>query len=281
MQKDSITLHAGKFDVESDQWESVDSSVRDFDRNELVLATINIWFGAHFAEQRYDAIIRLLKTHQPDFIALQEVILESLWAFLAHPWVQNNYYISDTNGMTLGDYGVVLLSRFPPKTIRLVHLPSFMDRNLLLMETTLNGATLQVGTVHLESMKRSAKMRGLQLEYIFDYLEGAANVVLMGDFNFCASWQEENDRIDLAYHDIWSHLRGDEPGYTEDTTINKMRYQLTGKHKHVRFDRILLKGSSWKPSWIELIGTEPISSDYPNVFPSDHFGLVCHITKTA
>jgi tyrosyl-DNA phosphodiesterase 2 len=105
----------------------------------------------------------------------------------------------------------------------------------------------------------------------------------MGDFNFCASWSEENDRIDPAYQDVWNLLRGDEPGYTENTSINRMRYLVKGKHKHVRFDRILLKSSApdsgWVASSIELLGTEPVSPEHQDVFPSDHFGLLCRISR--
>ena len=70
-------------------------------------------------------------------------------------------------------------------------LPSFMDRHLLLMEICINGSPLQVGTVHLESMKSSAAMRSRQLSTIFSTLKESPNVVIMGDFNFCASWPEE------------------------------------------------------------------------------------------
>ena len=54
-------------------------------------------------------------------------------------------------------------------------------------------------------------------------------------------------------------LRPREDGFTEDTTINLMRYDSKNKQRHVRFDRVLLKGDGWTPTEIELLGTEPIS----------------------
>jgi hypothetical protein len=36
----------------------------------------------------------------------------------------------------------------------------------------------------------------------------------------------------------------------------------------------------WQPKSIELLGTTPISPDYPNIFPSDHFGLVGRLEWT-
>lgn len=276
---DSRLLPTGVFEALSGSWQYCNPTPASIDRDSLTLATFNIWFGDHFADQRYDAIVRLLEVHEPDFIGLQEVTPSSLPSFLEHPWIRKYYYASDIDGSTLGDYGVLLLSRLPPAATKLVYLPSLMDRDLLLMETRVNGVTLHVGTVHLESRKSSANMRGHQLRTIFKTLRDVANVVIMGDFNFCASWEEENDRIDPAYHDLWELLRGDEPGYTEDTAINRMRYLIKGKHKQVRFDRILLKSVAWQAASIDLLGTEPISPDEPDVFPSDHFGLVCRISK--
>ena len=52
-----------------------------------------------------------------------------------------------------------------------------------------------------------------------------------------------------------------------------MRFDSKNKHRQVRFDRVLLKGSAWAAADIGLIGTEPIAADLPRVFPSDHFGV--------
>ncbi len=160
-----------------------------------------------------------------------------------------------------------------------------MGRHLLVWETSVNGVPLHIATVHLESRKSSAEIRGEQLAVIFDSLHSVPNAVIMGDFNFCASWTEENYRIDPVYRDVWKVLRPDEPGYTEDTAINQMLYISKGKHKQVRFDRVLLKrsiqgisGPWWTEKSIDLLGTDPISEDMPEVIPSDHFGLLCRIS---
>jgi hypothetical protein len=85
----------------------------------------------------------------------------------------------------------------------------------------------------------------------------------------------ENSRIAAPYCDVWPALRPAEDGYTEDTSINLMRYDMKDKHRHVRFDRILLKSRQWTAARIELIGTSPIDPELPRVFPSDHFGVEC------
>jgi hypothetical protein len=90
---------------------------------------------------------------------------------------------------------------------------------------------------------------------------------------------DENHWIAAPYCDVWPALRPDEDGFTEDTSINLMRYDMKDKHRHVRFDRVLLKGRSWAASEIELLGKAPISAELPRVFPSDHFGVECRLTR--
>ena len=77
----------------------------------------------------------------------------------------------------------------------------------------------------------------------------------------------ENPRIAEPYRDLWPALRPHDDGFTEDTSINLMRLDSKNKHRQVRFDRVLLKGGGWAATNIELLGTQPISSALPRVFP--------------
>ena len=83
--------------------------------------------------------------------------------------------------------------------------------------------------------------------------------------------------ITEPYVDLWPALRPSDDGFTEDTSINLMRYDSKNKHRHVRFDRVLLRGDGWDATGIDLLGTEPISPSLPRVFPSDHFGVRCRL----
>ena len=65
---------------------------------------------------------------------------------------------------------------------------------------------------------------------------------MLGDFNMRDT---ENVRIRAPFADVWPQLRPGEDGFTEDTSINLMRYDMKDKHRHVRFDRVLLKGDQW------------------------------------
>jgi tyrosyl-DNA phosphodiesterase 2 len=249
----------------------------------LTCVTWNIWFGRHYFHERGTAILRLLREADADVIALQEVTPAFLRRLLEEPWCRERYALSDAQGTTFTSYGVVMLSRLTPHRLTLHPLPSGLDRKLLVATLLLNGQATTAATVHLESMSISAAERGHQLAIIFPILASAGHALLMGDFNFCASWPEENGRLDPTYRDVWQAVHGEAPGYTEDTDVNRMRLAVQGKRKRVRFDRMLVRSGDpgWQPRSIRLLGTEPIAPDHPNVFPSDHFGLVAKLAWQA
>jgi tyrosyl-DNA phosphodiesterase 2 len=265
-----------KFNKATGAWEEGRNAQAGL-RASLTVVTFNVWFANYYFYTRCDALLEIVRDCDADVIGLQEVTPEFLQWLLGKQWVRDHYYLSDISGRTVDPYGVLLLSRFPVRSFLLHNLPSFMDRNLLVAELEVNEQTFQIGTVHLESMKEFAFMHKLQLETIFPLLKKSDHAILMGDFNFCATWEEKKALIDSRYQDMWSALRADEPGYTEDTDINLMRWLIKNKRKHVRFDRLLLGSPSWQPKSIRLLGTKPVSPEHPDIFPSDHFGLVATI----
>ena len=88
-----------------------------------------------------------------------------------------------------------------------------------------------------------------QLALIYPILRRAENALLVGDFNFCSSWDDEEESIEPDFRDLWPLLRGDDPGYTQDTDVNVMRRHVEREIKQVRFDCILYRGSgaAWRP----------------------------------
>ena len=66
------------------------------------------------------------------------------------------------------------------------------------------------------------------------------------------------------------------------TNDGALAQQLTHPRYGVpKTDRVLVKGTRWRAATIELLGTRPISADLPRVFPSDHFGVACHLDLCA
>jgi len=262
-----------RFDPTTGAWVDADDA-RAIDRDELTVATFNIWFDAYHAEQRYRAIADLLCERRPDVIVLQEVTPVALEIFLEQPWIRDEYLSMSAVGGHAGNYGMLTLSRVPIARATHSQLPTRQTRGFLEAELAIDGARQTVCCVHLDSGKSSARLRGWQLRRIFRALKPVENAVILGDFNMRDA---ENDRITAPFCDVWPALRPDDAGYTEDTSINLMRFDARNKKRHVRFDRVLLKGTRWRAASIELLGTAPISPELPRVFPSDHFGVQCRL----
>jgi tyrosyl-DNA phosphodiesterase 2 len=270
-----------RFDHGAGRWVEDDSGPSDVEADRITLATFNIWFSSFHRRERLEALLGEVRKHEADFIGLQEVMPETLDSLLRVDWIREGYRLSDASGDTVNPYGSVLLSRFPVGAIVVHHLPSLMGRKLIVGQLGIGGEEVQVATVHLESTRPEAEARGDQLAMIQPILRRDAHAVLMGDFNFCATWEEENCRIGRDFVDLWSVLRPDDPGWTEDGISNPMGRRARDPDRRVRFDRILLRSSEgrWRGASMELLGTKPIDPGRPDVFPSDHFGLVAKIVR--
>lgn len=263
------------FDAGAGRWIDAAAGGR-VESDVLSVSTYNIWFDSKSAASRYRHIAGLLATDPPDGMVFQEVTPEALGIFLGQQWIRDDYRAAAVVGGDVGNYGMLLLSRWPVQRVTYTRLPTRADRGVLRADLRTNEGTTAVCSVHLDSGKRSRWIRGWQLRALFRSLRDVENAVVMGDFNMR---DDEDGRIGMPYRDVWPKLRPDEPGYTEDTSINLMRYDMKNKHRHVRFDRVLLKGRGWVPEDIELLGTEPISEEQPRIFPSDHFGVRCRIRR--
>ena len=269
------TVPVGRYDAASGRWTDTEAAGQ-VDRDALTLSTYNIWFDSKHAEQRYIAIADLLSTRTPDIMVFQEITQAALDVFLAQQWIRDGYARAAVVGGDAGDYGMLMLSRLPISRVTYTRLPTRQSRGFLQAELELTGTRTVVCCVHLDCGKSSSRLRGWQLRRVFRALKTTEDAVVLGDFNMR---DDENSRIAAPYCDVWAALRPEEDGFTEDTSINLMRYDMKDRHRHVRFDRVLIKGRRWAASDIELLGTEPIAADLPRVFPSDHFGVECRLTS--
>jgi tyrosyl-DNA phosphodiesterase 2 len=266
-------VRVGSFDVASKRWVAGGGAV-PVSRDELVVATFNVWFGDFHAEERFRAIADVLSRKMPDVMVFQEVTPTALEVFLAQPWIRVRYRVAEVTGGDLGNYGMLMLSRLPISDVTYTPLPTNLARGFMTAELGTGGPSLTVVALHLESGKAAAGLRSRQLGRVFRTLRRTENAVVLGDFNMRDS---EDGRIGEPYRDLWPVLRPHDDGFTEDTTVNLMRLDSKNKQRHVRFDRVLLKGGGWTATDIELLGTDPISPALPRVFPSDHFGVLCRL----
>ena len=271
----------GEKDSKRGYWVPQHWQANSISLSELKIMTYNIYFGTYYLEERLKALLAILRQSDADIIALQEVTEFSLNKILCEKWIGDSYFLSNFKGDSVKPYGLLVLSRIAFRNVSFLKLSSRQGRHLLICVFNINGVEIILATVHLESRHTSAKTRGDQMRLIFTALYNHPHVILTGDFNFCASWKEENQRIPREYKDIWQELMPGDPGYTEDSNINLMLMQLKGRPKMVRFDRILYKSNPqlWSPVSIERLGKEPLL-EHPSVFPSDHFGLKATFRST-
>ena len=256
-----------EFSAQAGRWRV--SQPRHVEPVSLSVVTQNVWFEPVHETVRAKALVELLADHEADVICLQEVTPQCLTAIQDAEWVRDEALLAVSSSV-YGGYGCVVLSRVPVSRAWELELHSIMARSLLVVE--LGG--FAIGTVHLESTRALAGTRTAQLEAIFEVLRPFESVVLTGDFNFDPEDPEEAS-LDPSFVDVWPCLRSD-PGYTEDTSRNTMRLKRTGRNKHVRYDRILLRSRTWKPRRIELFADAPIGND---VFVSDHFGVAASFER--
>ncbi len=152
----------------------------------LTVMTWNIWFDKTNRSQRTETLLNEVRSYDPDIVALQEVVPESMEIIIAkmHP----TYYIIgiNPNGFPAG-YDTLILSKFPPIQWDRYNLPNTkMGRNLLLTTLQTPSRQITVGTFHLESVffpkiKAAEELKESQLKYI--YAISPMNSILMGDTN--------------------------------------------------------------------------------------------------
>lgn len=272
-------LAVSRFDPAAGSWIETDGGANGMAMAAFTAATFNTWFQGPDHELRHGGLLRCLQEADADVIVLQETTVMLAERLLAAPWVRAAYSCARApfRADAVPSHGLMLLSRIPVHKALLHPLRTHMGRNLLTAQALLNGAAFTFATVHLESMRSNADVRGEQLAQVFDVLRDAPYALLAGDFNFCSSWTAENARLEPGYDDAWAVLRPGEPGYTQDTDRNPMLALAKRERKQVRLDRILVRGRGKAGHWtvrdVRLLGTEPVSAAHGKIFPSDHFGL--------
>ncbi len=150
----------------------------------LTVMTWNMWFDKTNRAQRAEILLNEVRSYDPDIVALQEVVQESLNIIIAkmHP----TYYIIGMISSEIG-YDSIILSKFPPIEWDRYYLPKTkMGRNLLLATLQTPTRQITVGTFHLESVflpktKMAEDLKESQLKYI--YAISPLNSILMGDTN--------------------------------------------------------------------------------------------------
>ncbi len=236
----------------------------------MTVVTYNILGDGFEKEKRWPALLKILSESMADIIALQEVVPAFLALLAKEDWAKG-YVVAKVDGNTGGQY---ILSRWAVTKSKLHVLSGRQRRTALLAHVeTSKGESLAVATMHMESPLEAGKTRANQLDGIFGALKGGTEAIALGDFNFGDGEQPDTGRLDPAYTDVWTALKGRAPGLTYDLELNPLADAGKFKgEKSRRIDRILVRSATWKATEIRIIGAAPLADD-PKLFPSDHYGL--------
>lgn len=261
------------------------------------LLTYNVWGAPQDSsnpyfqfDKRSEAILTMIAELSPDVICLQEVSVEWANAILENDYIRATYFSTDGDIERIKSlYGLsqITLSKFPIVSIGVYGLPGYEMSTMLNTHIQLGHSEesiVSVSNIHLHSSKEYTPFRIAQLKIVQGLLESerAENKIIAGDFNFGdgENWTE-NNHIKPTYEDCWLKLFSTAPGYTEDTTVNTMRYKMKGKSKQERFDKVLsAKDNTFECTSMELVGTESIEGT-DEIWPSDHFGILSHFAKAS
>lgn len=264
----------------------------------MKICQYNIYFGHHPGVKMYDRINDVCKCilkQNPDVICLQEVLYEAhelIFTALSetYPFVYPNM---SGDAYQIKSYDTMIFSRYPitkPKTYPFLSYTT-MGRDLkLVVVTDKDSNEYYICTSHFESEFRDGCAKKIyQYESCSDilrqlYEKTKIPIFLCADTNVCSISEH-------SFHEAFSYVKGWRDAWiengsskTEETTFDpntnpllKIRYigmDNSAKQRFVsRLDRILHM-SDLHTIDFKMFGTE---SDQ---ILSDHYGIVCTVTKT-
>ena len=306
----SMTSTAATIKVAKGQHKSNAGNGVSFAAKSIKVLTYNVWFDSFAFSSRMQFIIDKTLELQPDVCCFQEVLPAFVTRLQNHPKLNEIYVMSP---FAISGYGTMTLARreLSPRFYS-IEFPTRMGRSLLKTVCVVNGVDIAIGNVHLESMA-SEQLRRQQLTICQKFLKKYTSAILVGDFNFCsernfhthnsAKTPLENDvlqQVMPSYVDVWPFLHDMSPegerdlGYTFDSEVNHM----ISHPERMRYDRVMARcgagrqgggrgGASGEsevmvPSEIVRLGVQPLEASssmsqtqaQPQVWPSDHFGLL-------
>jgi exonuclease III len=293
--------------------------------------TYNIWGLAHKAENRHLFDLRLpllaktLLDADADLCFLQEMssyAFERLYPLLRHtyPYASEVPYPAEGSTPVAGrnrQVEVYCFSKMKPRRLRVFGIDGVLGYKDSFMIAEFPNLVVfnlynQAGSRHSPGQEHKwlhySRCRYDILNTIHDIIRTSyadSNIILCGDFNFdldgtLEEWPEKEmlDRMGLI--DTFRITNPDDPGLTEDTDLNFMRWNQKLIKKKFRYDGIFASRGPWRTKKSELIGTKfkmlnadesewfitkmSIGSDPTKLItdidglipinPSDHFGVL-------
>lgn len=277
---------------------------------------------------RMEKIVGVIEKEQPDVIVFQEMSYESLGMIKSFMrkngllkvfagYGENFSKFSPDNFLkgVNRDLDIYVFSKYVPKFITQYSQPGNLGYTnpitiISFDEMYVLGCHLQAGSKYSHGQKKVwkeyARCRSEQLIGIGDIIKKECSdrtVILCGDFNMNLDgnedeWPEVKKLNELKLIDSWRVIypkTDKSQGFTEDTKINHMRWNMKFIEKQFRYDGILFNDTKLTPIKTSLVGTESVEMNNDmfvefmrvlgnksiiektrsNTYhPSDHFGVM-------
>jgi exonuclease III len=300
-----------------------------FDNNVLLfplmfsIMTYNIWglppkndFILKLMKIRINLIADIIIKNSPDIICFQEVsliplhILKKRLSFIYKYQYETDYFFDETLKRNR-EVETIIFSKYPVSNYQVYGLDGNLRYNNSLIRAEFNNFVLynvylQAGSKHSPGQEHYwfhyTRCRMDQIKRIKELIDKDTKpVIICGDFNFHLDggdeWLEYNEIKDY-FKDSWKEIRKND-GFTENTDINSMRWNIKFQEKKVRYDGVLYKGNELQPLFSKIVGKKsvPLNKEMTklfiknfvtdehkkikynnkktiNIFPSDHFGVI-------
>ena len=212
---------------------------------------------------------------QPDILCFQEMSKLFLEMFyvdeikLIYPYIYE-YPIFEEDKK---DIDCCFISKYPPRKVIMQNLTGVLDypNTLQIIEfenVIIFNCYLQAGSKFSQGQETKALHYSRCRSQYFDYIKKLISkytgkaIILLGDLNFDLNfdimgteldWAESKQFLNMGLFDSWRTINGYNPGLTENTTLNSMRWNSKLLNKHFRYDAILYN-NQLKPVMSTIFG---------------------------
>jgi len=263
--------------------------------SEFTIMTWNLWYNMKTSDNKDEnlfhieffyirmlSIIKNILLSDADIICLQEV--GKLTFDLIYPLLQSSYpyfyenpinFNKDNKGDRKRNLETVCLSKYPALSFKLFGVEGNLNYNnsMLMIEFhkfIVFNVYLQAGTRNSPGQQdlwfNYSRCRYNEYISIKKYIEEnniQKPIIVLGDFNTNLNgneneWPELKAFKQMNLDDFWLKTYNNNSGFTEDTNINHMRWNVKFEEKIYRIDGIFGTKDKFDILDMEMIGTSPI-----------------------
>jgi exonuclease III len=256
-------------------------------KNKITILTLNV-MGIYREQKPYsESVLKLMEKRMEmlrnnilkeniDVLCFQEMSQTAL-DFLYTTELQKIFPFKYENDITnikqnrKKDIEVYIISKYPLSKVTIYPLFGNLDytNSLGVYEfdnLVIYNVYLQAGSKFSPGQKHYAihysRCRSQQLRFIQDLINKIKKPsIILGDFNFDlngpeSEWNELAVLNSFGFIDSWKEINPGNPGFSENTEINHMRWNSKFEKKQLRYDGILYAGNNITTTKSTLFGTE-------------------------